>query len=753
MLVDARPVQNEDTYTTARERLSIAPAPAWATPCQPDYAFTAPPAKNPPQVTPLLWSAQVNVEANATYFHLAIRLENMQAVQQQSQWRLEFEPRSQAVTLHSIKIRRGTTEIDHTSLDKIRLLQREAGLDGFVIDGLFTALLVLEDVRPGDVLEYCYTRQNLRSLLPDQRFSFLQFPTLVPIGKVYLTIFFDESRPLAWKSSGSNFQPEESRNEGVVTWRWIREKFAGGDLESNLPSWHLAFPWVQVSDCGDWGIVAKAILAAWSKVTDGASVADMVAEISQQESEPTLRIERAIRLVQDEFRYLSINLEHGGQIPSAPDATARRRFGDCKDLSVLLVQLLRGLGLAAHPVLVSSQMRRTIGNLLPSPNIFDHAIVQYEFQDEVCWIDPTIKNQGGGPLKRVLPNFAFGLVLDETTTKLVPPPAASVTPGTYRIRENILLDTTGSFSSVAVITTAEGREAENLRQQFAHLPLADIERQNLQHCANRYGHARRVGELTYRDDRDTNEFHIAEIFEVNGFLRPSAQPNCCDLLLPYNLMTALLRLPEEKVRKDPFALPQPGNFVHVFEINGRGFQHASPPKSRIESSLVRFSRQIRSMPGACVINLSLEIMDEAMMGNQYQEHATRVRQIWEDSLFKITLPFGNPAAARNRVFGNLPSPSIAAWKKPPPKPRPVPPPKADPGNSTPQQKLVAETTAEATPIQQPAAVPKAEILRFSKPGESQPHRHRRKKKAPSTMLIFGVVLLIIIILLIFTAAH
>jgi len=658
---------------------------------------------------------------------------------------LEFEPSSQSITLHWIKIRRGTTEVDHTNLEKISLLQREAGLEGFSINGVFTALLVLEDVRQGDILEFCYTRETRQRLLPENRFGFYHLPPSAEVGKVLLILQFNESRPLKWRSSGPNFHPVEKRDQGMVTWRWERESFGITDLEPGIPSWYLPFPWVQVSDCADWNVVARAVVSAWDEIVKDASVTALVDEICTQETDLLLRVERAIQLIQDGFRYLSINVENSGQIPTPPDLVARRRFGDCKDLSLLLTQVLRGLGVSAHPVLVSAGMRRTISNFLPAPNVFDHAIVQFEIQGEVRWIDATMKNQGGGPLKRVLTNFHYGLVLQDSSSKLVEPPSASVAPGTYRIRENILLDTTGTFSYLAIVTTGEGKEAEHMRHQFATIPIDQITSQRLQQCINRYGYAQRVEEIKYRDDRDTNEFHIAEIYQVNGFLRPSAQRGCCDLYLPPNLSNGLLRLPEQKVRRDPFMLPRPCSFVHFFDIQGGGFQQASPPKTKIESPLLRFTRQIRSMPGFCTVNLTLEILDEVMMGHQHEEHARRVRQIWEESSFKITLPVGNPGAGRNRTFGNLPSPSKATWKTPP---KPIPP-RPAPASPPAEQKVepAQPTSTESNATARSAEIAKPLDIKFVEPGQRPRHQHRRRKqKSYSATVVIGLVVLLIIIL-------
>src|SRR5208283_3402640 len=145
---DANPFTSVDVLVDARERISIGPVPAWVVSCPFDANFKA---KGASKVTHLLHSRQIQAGNRQTHYHLAMRLETMQAVQRQSQWQLQFEPRTQLVTLHWIKIRRGNQEFDHTNLGKIRLLQREEGLERFVIHGWCTLLLLLEDVRPGDI--------------------------------------------------------------------------------------------------------------------------------------------------------------------------------------------------------------------------------------------------------------------------------------------------------------------------------------------------------------------------------------------------------------------------------------------------------------------------------------------------------------------------------------------------------------------------------------------------------------------------
>src|SRR5438552_5803459 len=171
--MDTKPSETRDLVATARERVRIGAAPDWIVPCLYDADFKE---KVRGPVTHLLIEQQVHAELHQRFVRVAMRLETLQAVQNQSQWRVEFEPKTQSVVLHSIKVRRGSLETEHASLDRIQFLQRESGLEGYMLDGWITLVLLLEDVLPGDVLEWSYTVEGQPRLLPEHVTLFFSLP-------------------------------------------------------------------------------------------------------------------------------------------------------------------------------------------------------------------------------------------------------------------------------------------------------------------------------------------------------------------------------------------------------------------------------------------------------------------------------------------------------------------------------------------------------------------------------------------------
>jgi hypothetical protein len=484
--MDARLAENRDLPTLARERVRLGSVPEWVAPCPYDADFKA---NVRAALTHLLVERQFHAELHQTYVRMALRLETMQSVGEYSQWQLQFEPQTQSITLHSIKTRRGAVETEHASLERLQFLQRESGLEGCAIHGWITLLLLLEDIRPGDVIEFSYTLEDRPRLLPENVSARFLLPAGIEVGKYHFAVRHTEARRVRWKASSPALAPTITAENGDVRYGWMGEKFYSAEPENCTPDWKMDYPWIQISDYPDWQTIARGFLEAWKEEPAGEGLIKLRDEVQSVGPALSSQVNRAIEIVQDRFRYLSVSLELGGQIPAPAETVIRRRYGDCKDTAFLLVRLLRALGVTARPVLVDALAGRGIESFLPSPNIFNHAIVEYELENERRWVDGTMKCQGGGALKRLVGPFGLGLPIDASTAALVPVPKASLLWGSCEVKESFLLDTTGSASYLAVLTVAKGIDAERFRSEFENAGLDVVARNRLQMCADRFSKA------------------------------------------------------------------------------------------------------------------------------------------------------------------------------------------------------------------------------------------------------------------------
>ena len=86
------------------------------------------------------------------------------------------------------------------------------------------------------------------------------------------------------------------------------------------------------------------------------------------------KIERIYEFVRDSVRYATVFRE-SGIIPLSPERVFKKRYGDCKDQSILLISLLRKLGITAYAVLCKVRSGGELVTKFYSLQQFDHVCV------------------------------------------------------------------------------------------------------------------------------------------------------------------------------------------------------------------------------------------------------------------------------------------------------------------------------------------------------------------------------------------
>jgi transglutaminase-like putative cysteine protease len=101
-------------------------------------------------------------------------------------------------------------------------------------------------------------------------------------------------------------------------------------------------------------------------------------------------------VIQD-IRYVAIEAGVGGWRPYRASLTLERGFGDCKDMSTLLVSKLRLAGIKADPVFVLTKSKGPIDPAFPGFG-FNHVITVAVVNGDTVWMDPTCNNCPYGEL-------------------------------------------------------------------------------------------------------------------------------------------------------------------------------------------------------------------------------------------------------------------------------------------------------------------------------------------------------------------
>lgn len=125
--------------------------------------------------------------------------------------------------------------------------------------------------------------------------------------------------------------------------------------------------------------------------------------------------------VSREIRYVSSSEGSHGITPHAVSQTLGQRYGDCKDKSALLVALLSRAGIAAHPVLVSTDRFAAEPLVLPTMGYFNHMIVCGELpsRGRFC-VDPTDLWTSSDSLSRWVQGAASLPLIADAQPELLP---------------------------------------------------------------------------------------------------------------------------------------------------------------------------------------------------------------------------------------------------------------------------------------------------------------------------------------------
>ena len=165
-----------------------------------------------------------------------------------------------------------------------------------------------------------------------------------------LQIVAPDSVKLNIEQLGIELKPEVSKTDGKTTWTFIRSDVKPlEEYETNLPPDINQIPLIRVSSGVTWQAFAK----HYSEIVEEQLAAsELKNPIGKLETENTKeKIEHILEVMQSRVRYTGLEFGISAIVPKVPAETWKNGFGDCKDKSVLLVELLRHAGIDAKVAL------------------------------------------------------------------------------------------------------------------------------------------------------------------------------------------------------------------------------------------------------------------------------------------------------------------------------------------------------------------------------------------------------------------
>ena len=605
----------------------LAPTPAWVE----NIAIAEQPAGSAREALHmLLQDEQVDLSGDKPVHYRRTRVAVMEraGLEQASSVSLGFNPRFQTLAIHDIAVLRNGRRIDQLRSARIDIAQRERQLESGVYDANLDAIVTLADVRVGDVVELAYSITGENPVFNKKYSNFFAMGARMPIANWRVQIRYPASRQLQHQARGAAVELVEQRHGGLKILRASAANIPALQLEQAIPRWVDVLPLLQVTEYASW-----AELAGWATQLYGvreelpadlASLADgfKAASASQEEA-----VQKALAWVQDEIRYYSIAVGENSHRPSPPAQTFSRRYGDCKDKSVLLTALLRRMGVAAQPALVSMQKGRAVGNWLPSPKLFDHVIVQASIGSRSVWLDPTATHQSSSLDKLGLDNFGLALPALASTRELV---AVQQAPGGLpgsEVNERFRITRHGEPVLLEVEMRHTGRLAEAVRAQLASDGVQRMVEGVRSDYARFFPSFRLEGEPQLTDDRQANLIILTLRARLASYGHYEMGRVAINDIYPRSF-AAWLRLPGLAGRRYPVALPGPSELKHRVEIEfpGKIGQRSPPPfewrdpRLHLRRHVTMQERKLRVDFQVAILSDHVALPDLASFAEQYRRN-------------------------------------------------------------------------------------------------------------------------------------
>lgn len=577
------------------EGVAIAPPPTWVKPVQPAAIATAQP--NPSGQDFLLLDRQIHVAAAETYVRRVFQVVSDEGRRNSGQVQVNFDPSYQTLTLHHLRIVRGEQSFDRLDPRAIELLQRERDLDRQLYNGERSALIILPDLRVGDVIDLAFTTHGANPVFGGRFIDVVFLGWGVPVQELRCRVLTPAERTIYHQVRGEA-RPEFATHvtaEGREM-IWVSRGMPALDADDRTPSAHPVYPFLELTEFATWREVVDWAVPLYAVATPpDPEVREIANQIRRSTPGEDERIVAALQFVQTEIRYLGIELGAGSHHPSDPATVLKRRFGDCKDKSRLLVAILRELGFDAAPALVHSHRWRSVAEWLPSPFAFDHVVVAVSHQGRTVILDPTLTYQRGETTElRHLGGYGPYLWIRPGNAALLSAPIGEGDVYQVQIDEFYEVFSIEAPARLWVETTYRGAAANQIRAWFATNTAEQVMRRYIEFYTRYYPELDANNtSLSHHDDPKTNVFTVNENYLIPHLFVPPKSGTVHKAEFYPAVLSDYVRIPNLQARRHPLSLNYPVAVTSEIRIQLPSPWLVEPTSQVIDDSAFRFAATVK----------------------------------------------------------------------------------------------------------------------------------------------------------------
>jgi len=332
---------------------------------------------------------------------------------------------------------------------------------------------------PGSIVGYEYQTEETPLILQDQ----WEFQDRIPA----LSTRYSLELPSGWTyvARWANYPESKPTQTGNNHWQWelsdvkqIRKEEAMPPVQGVAGQMIVYFvpPGEKITnyftnwrEMGEW---YRSLTVG--RVDASSEIKQTVAKITASAPTPLAKMQAIAQFIQQNLRYVAIELGIGGFQPHPAGEIFTHRYGDCKDKVTMTVSMLHEIGVESYYVIVNSRRGAVTPDTPPHVGAFNHAVVairlpagvsdpsllailQHPKYGKLLIFDPTDELTPLGALGSYL-QASYGMLVAPDGGELIQLPTQPADTNSIQRNAKLTLDGTGTLKG-DVIEVRQGDQA------------------------------------------------------------------------------------------------------------------------------------------------------------------------------------------------------------------------------------------------------------------------------------------------------
>lgn len=460
---------------------------------------------------------QYHLDNNCSFSREVYKIVSYSGITNASQLAVAFDTSYQKLHIHHLIIWRNGKPMNRTNELSFEKMNNEFKLGQGIYSGQITAYDILSDIRKDDLIDFAYSIEGKNPIFNDEKYLVIMLGSNKPIDLYSIQVSYSNEKEYFYNCvdcDSINYQIIES--DGYTKIEIINENVKASKFEGNIPSWVIPYNYFILTSMNSWRDVNEWAQEVFT-LNEEPNLDEVFSEVFQGDESIEQKINKLIDFVQDDIRYMGIESGIGSIKPFSPDQVVKQRYGDCKDKSHLLVSLLKKIGISeAYTALVNSYLKQETDKHLPSNEIFNHAIVTFNFNGQTYWVDPTIAMQGGDFKDLFTPNYKKALIIGlpaDSLSDMIP--HSTISDAT--VTEELTMTAINKPAQLKITSNRHGFEADIRRSIFQYYSANDLIELTSKSLKLVFPEVTKKEDLILEDKEEENRFYTIYNFEVDGF--------------------------------------------------------------------------------------------------------------------------------------------------------------------------------------------------------------------------------------------